>query len=52
MAERAFLVCATPRSGSTLVCQALRKSGVAGVPDEYFEALLHAALAALEQNRV
>lgn len=41
MAERAFLVCATPRSGSTLVCQALRKTGVAGVPDEYFEALLH-----------
>jgi LPS sulfotransferase NodH len=41
MAERAFLVCATPRSGSTLVCQALRKAGVAGVPEEYFEALLH-----------
>jgi trehalose 2-sulfotransferase len=41
MAERAFLVCATPRSGSTLVCQTLRKTGVAGVPDEYFEALLH-----------
>jgi LPS sulfotransferase NodH len=41
MAERAFLVCATPRSGSTLVCQALRKTGAAGVPDEYFEALLH-----------
>lgn len=41
MAERAFLVCATPRSGSTLVCQALKKTGVAGVPEEYFEALLH-----------
>jgi LPS sulfotransferase NodH len=41
MADRAFLVCATPRSGSTLVCQALRKTGVAGIPDEYFEALLH-----------
>ena len=23
--ERSYLVCATPRSGSTLVCQALRK---------------------------
>jgi LPS sulfotransferase NodH len=41
MAERTFLVCATPRSGSTLVCQALRKTGVAGRPEEYFEALLH-----------
>jgi LPS sulfotransferase NodH len=41
MAERAFLVCATPRSGSTLVCQALRKTGVAGRPEEYFETLLH-----------
>jgi LPS sulfotransferase NodH len=44
MAERAFLVCATPRSGSTLVCQALRKTGVAGRPEEYFEALLHSGL--------
>ena len=41
MAERAFLVCATPRSGSTLVCQALRRTCVAGRPEEYFEALLH-----------
>jgi LPS sulfotransferase NodH len=41
MADRAYLVCATPRSGSTLVCQALRKTGVAGRPEEYFEALLH-----------
>ena len=41
MAERAFLVCATPRSGSTLVCQALKTTGVAGRPEEYFEALLH-----------
>jgi LPS sulfotransferase NodH len=41
MAERAYLVCATPRSGSTLVCQALKRSGVAGRPEEYFEALRH-----------
>jgi LPS sulfotransferase NodH len=41
MAERAFLVCATPRSGSTLVCQALKRTGVAGRPEEYFEALRH-----------
>jgi LPS sulfotransferase NodH len=41
MTERAFLVCATPRSGSTLVCQALKRTGVAGRPEEYFEALLH-----------
>ena len=36
-----YLVCATPRSGSTLVCQALKEAGVAGRPEEYFEALLH-----------
>jgi LPS sulfotransferase NodH len=41
MPERAFLVCATPRSGSTLVCQALKNTGVAGRPEEYFEALRH-----------
>jgi LPS sulfotransferase NodH len=40
-AERSYLVCATPRSGSTLVCQALKETGVAGRPEEYFEALEH-----------
>src|SRR5690349_13525790 len=38
---RSYLVCATPRSGSTLVCQALKATGVAGRPEEYFEALRH-----------
>ena len=38
--DRSYLVCATPRSGSTLVCQALKATGVAGRPEEYFEALL------------
>src|SRR6478736_1280458 len=39
--NRSYLVCATPRSGSTLVCQALKETGVAGRPEEYFEALRH-----------
>ncbi len=39
--ERSYLVCATPRSGSTLVCHALTETGVAGCPEEYFEALRH-----------
>jgi LPS sulfotransferase NodH len=34
-----YLVCATPRSGSTLLCEALRRTGVAGNPLEFFEAL-------------
>jgi LPS sulfotransferase NodH len=34
-----YLVCATPRSGSTLLCHALDSTGVAGHPEEYFEAL-------------
>lgn len=37
--NRSYLVCATPRSGSTLVCQTLIRTGVAGRPEEYFEAL-------------
>ena len=41
MPERSYIVCATPRSGSTLVCQALRETGIAGRPEEYFEALRH-----------
>ena len=34
-----YLVCATPRSGSTLLCEALITTGLAGHPKEYFEAL-------------
>src|SRR3954447_14199689 len=34
-----YLVCATQRSGSTLLCELLKGTDVAGVPDEYFEAL-------------
>jgi LPS sulfotransferase NodH len=34
-----YLVCATQRSGSTLLCELLRATEVAGVPDEYFEGL-------------
>ena len=36
--ERSYLVCATPRSGSTLLCKALEVTGVAGHPEEFFEA--------------
>ncbi len=36
-----YLVCATPRSGSTLLCQLLDETGIAGHPEEYFEALRH-----------
>ncbi len=39
--ERSYLVCATQRSGSTLVCQALKETGIAGRPEEYYEALMH-----------
>jgi LPS sulfotransferase NodH len=36
---RSYLVCATPRSGSTLLCETLERTGVAGRPREFFEAL-------------
>jgi len=35
----AYLVCATERSGSTLLCELLAGTGVAGRPEEYFEFL-------------
>ena len=35
----AYLVCATPRSGSTLLSELLRETGVAGWPLEHFEVL-------------
>ena len=40
-----YFVCATQRSGSTLLCELLRATGVAGVPDEYFERLRATGLA-------
>src|ERR1044072_7957271 len=39
MDRLAYFVCATPRSGSTLFCEALTATGIAGRPAEYFEAL-------------
>lgn len=37
-------MCATPRSGSTLLCEMLRATGVAGKPLEHFEVLRHSGL--------
>jgi LPS sulfotransferase NodH len=34
-----YLVCATERSGSTLLCELLAGTGVAGRPEEFFEVL-------------
>ena len=31
-----YLICATPRSGSTLLCGLLRSTGIAGRPESYF----------------
>jgi trehalose 2-sulfotransferase len=39
-----YLICATPRSGSTLLCEALGNTGLAGHPKEYFEALKETGL--------
>ncbi len=42
--HRSYLVCATPRSGSTLLCELLKETGVAGRPQEYFEARIKTGL--------
>ncbi|MCA1567900.1 MAG: Stf0 sulfotransferase family protein [Acidobacteria bacterium] len=34
--QASYFVCATPRTGSNLLCEALRNTGVAGNPEEYF----------------
>src|SRR5437764_8867087 len=36
---RCYIVCATPRSGSTVLCEGLESTEVAGRPREYFEEL-------------
>jgi trehalose 2-sulfotransferase len=42
--EASYLICATPRSGSTLLCDALEGTGIAGHPAEHFEVLLETGL--------
>jgi LPS sulfotransferase NodH len=44
MVPSSYLICATPRSGSTLLCAVLGATGVAGRPAEYFEILRHSGL--------
>lgn len=34
--KAAYLICGTPRSGSTLICEMLYRSGIAGRPNSYF----------------
>ena len=41
---KSFVVCATPRSGSTLLCALLAGTGVAGNPEEFFEHLWRTGL--------
>lgn len=36
MRRSAYIICATPRSGSTLLCDLLTATGVAGAPHSYF----------------
>ena len=33
---KSYIICATPRSGSTLLCDMLAATGVAGAPDSFF----------------
>ncbi len=39
MPEKSYVVCASQRSGTTMLCRALADTNVAGRPDEYFLAL-------------
>ena len=36
-AHTSYLICSTPRTGSSLLCDALADTGVAGRPEEYFQ---------------
>ena len=35
--EMSYLICSTPRSGSTLLCEAMINTGIAGRPEEYYQ---------------
>ena len=36
MGYKSYIICTSPRSGSTLLCQLLANTNVAGVPNSYF----------------
>ena len=36
MGYKSYIICTSPRSGSTLLCQLLTNTNVAGVPNSYF----------------
>lgn len=36
MPPNSYLICGTPRTGSTLLCGLLQSTGIAGVPESYF----------------
>jgi LPS sulfotransferase NodH len=42
--ELSYFVCATERSGSTLLCELLKGTGMAGRPEEFFETLRHSGM--------
>ncbi len=44
-APPAYLVCGSQRSGSTLLVESLRATGIAGLPEEHFHFLRHSSLA-------
>src|SRR5215212_8214429 len=44
MPRLTYFVCATPRSGSTLLCKSLAATCLAGKPEEHFERLRHSGL--------
>src|SRR3569623_650210 len=36
MRRSSYIICATPRSGTTLLCDLLRQPGVAGTPNSFY----------------
>lgn len=41
--QSSYLICATPFDGSTFLCEALKSTGIAGYPEEYFGIFEHEA---------
>jgi len=47
---RSYLICATPFDGSVLLCEALKSTGIAGWPEEYFGVFEHAVPTGYREN--
>ena len=50
--RNSYIICSTPRTGSTLLCSLLRATNVAGIPESYFRSQGEFIIRLAEQDEI